>query len=435
MRPDAVYPSITPNPYPTPYPPKSKYPWRDSTMQTESLKTKDPKRFTKLLAVLITFAMLLAACGSSSDGDDVASGNDDDVEVTDDDAMDDDAMDDDAMDDDAMMGAFGPGCASVPADGEGSFAGMADDPAGTAASNNPLLSTLVTAVVEADLVDTLNSDGPFTVFAPTNDAFAAVPEDILAAVLADKDLLTSVLTYHVIGGESLSADDLAGNTFATVEGGDVALAANGEGVNDATVLCSNVPVANGTVHIIDSVLLPQVALDAIAAMTEGDAMSDGESAAFGPGCAAVPADGEGSFAGMADDPAGTAASNNPLLSTLVTAVVEADLVDTLNSDGPFTIFAPTNDAFGAIPEDQLAGVLADQDLLTSILTLHVVAGESLSAEDLLSAETVTTVNGGDLTITAGDDGLITVNGAAMTICQNVPTANATVHIIDAVLLP
>jgi len=585
-------------------------------MQTESLKTKDPKRFTKLLAVLITFAMLLAACGSSSDGDDVASGNDDDVEVTDDDAMDDDAMDDDAMDDDAMMGAFGPGCASVPADGEGSFAGMADDPAGTAASNNPLLSTLVTAVVEADLVDTLNSDGPFTVFAPTNDAFAAVPEDILAAVLADKDLLTSVLTYHVIGGESLSADDLAGNTFATVEGGDVALAANGEGVNDATVLCSNVPVANGTVHIIDSVLLPQVALDAIAAMTEGDAMeddamddesammgafgpgcasvpadgegsfagmaddpagtaasnnpllstlvtavveadlvdtlnsdgpftifaptndafaavpedilaavladkdlltsvltyhviggeslsaddlagntfatveggdvalaangegvndatvlcsnvpvangtvhiidsvllpqvaldaiaamtegdamSDGESAAFGPGCAAVPADGEGSFAGMADDPAGTAASNNPLLSTLVTAVVEADLVDTLNSDGPFTIFAPTNDAFGAIPEDQLAGVLADQDLLTSILTLHVVAGESLSAEDLLSAETVTTVNGGDLTITAGDDGLITVNGAAMTICQNVPTANATVHIIDAVLLP
>jgi uncharacterized surface protein with fasciclin (FAS1) repeats len=137
---------------------------------------------------------------------------------------------------------------------------------------------------------------------------------------------------------------------------------------------------------------------------------------------------------MADDPAGTAASNNPVLSTLVTAAVEADLVDTLNSDGPFTIFAPTNDAFAAIPEDQLTAVLADKDLLTSILTLHVVAGDSLSASDLVDAGTVTTVNGADLTITTADGGLITVNGAT-TICQDVPTANATVHIIDTVLLP
>jgi len=357
-----------------------------------------------------------------------------------DDAMEDeDAMDDEAMEDDEMaadmMGAYGPGCSAVPADGEGSFAGMADDPAGTAASNNPALSTLVTAVVEADLVDTLNSDGPFTIFAPANDAFAAIPEDVLAAVLADQDLLTSVLTYHVIAGESLLAEDLAGGTYTTVEGGEVTLDANGEGVNDASVICSNVPVANGTVHIIDGVLLPQVAQDAIASMTSGDAMADGESAATGPGCAAVPADGEGSFAGMADDPAGTAASNNPVLSTLVTAVVEAELVDTLNSDGPFTIFAPYNDAFAAIPEDQLGAVLADQDLLTSILTYHVVAGESLSAADLVDAGTVTTVNGGDLTIESADDGLITVNGSATTICQDVMTANATVHIIDEVLMP
>ena len=257
--------------------------------------------------------------------------------------------DDSAMEE-AMMGAYGPGCAAVPADGEGRFAGMADDPAGTAASNNPVLSTLVTAVVEAGLVDTLNSDGPFTIFAPTNDAFAAIPEEILSAVLADTDLLTSVLTYHVIAGESLVADDLAGQSLATVEGGSVELASDGEGVNDATVICSNVPVANGTVHIIDSVLLPQVALDAIATLTADESAMD-MLGASGPACGAVPTDGEGSFAGMADDPAGTAASNNPVLSTLVTAVVEAGLVDTLNSDGPFTIFAPTNDAFAAIPED------------------------------------------------------------------------------------
>ncbi len=171
------------------------------------------------------------------------------------------------MADDAMLGAFGPACSAVPTEGEGSFAGMADDTAATAASNNPLLSTLVTAVVEADLVDTLNSDGPFTIFAPTNDAFAAIPEDVLAAVLADKDLLTSVLTYHVVGGESLGADDLAGTTLATVETGEIALGADGTTVNDANVICSNIPVANGTVHVIDQVLLPQVALDAIAAMS------------------------------------------------------------------------------------------------------------------------------------------------------------------------
>ncbi len=114
------------------------------------------------------------------------------------------------------LGAFGPACDAVPTEGEGSFAGMADDTAATAASNNPLLSTLVTAVAQADLVDTLNSDGPFTIFAPVNDAFAALPEDQLNAVLADKDLLTSVLTYHVIGGD-LNAEELSDGTFTTVK--------------------------------------------------------------------------------------------------------------------------------------------------------------------------------------------------------------------------
>ena len=156
--------------------------------------------------------------------------------------------------------------------------------------------------------------------------------------------------------------------------------------------------------------------------------------ASGPACDAVPTEGEGSFAGMADDTAATAASNNPLLSTLVTAVVQAELVDTLNSDGPFTIFAPVNDAFAALPADQLEAVLADQDLLTSILTYHVVAGASLSTDELIEAGTVETVNGGELTIAASGD-VIEVNGVASTLCQNVPTANATVHIIDNVLLP
>jgi uncharacterized surface protein with fasciclin (FAS1) repeats len=154
---------------------------------------------------------------------------------------------------------------------------------------------------------------------------------------------------------------------------------------------------------------------------------------IGPACAAVPADGAGSFEGMANDPAATAASNNPVLSTLVTAVTQAGLVDTLNSEGPFTIFAPYNDAFAAIPADDLSAILADNDLLTSILTYHVVAGESLDLADLIAAGSVTTVQGDTLVIEASGD-LATVQGAKV-ICGNVQTANATVHIIDAVLVP
>jgi len=409
---------------------------KGNTMSNAIITTKNtPKSRTgrRFVAAVAAAGLLVASCSS-----DDAAIDEPTTTVAADEAME----DGEAMGD--MLGAFGPACDAVPADGEGSFAGMADDTAATAASNNPLLSTLVTAVVEADLVDTLNSDGPFTIFAPTNDAFAAIPEDILAAVLADKDLLTSVLTYHVVGGDN-NAAALAGNSFATVEGGEVALGADGTTVNGANVICSDVPVANGTVHIVDAVLLPQVALDAIAALTGDDAMED-ESAMeegameegvlmpTGAACSAVPTEGEGSFAGMADDTAATAASNNPLLSTLVTAVDAAGLVDTLNSDGPFTIFAPVNDAFAALPEDQLAAVLADTDLLTSVLTLHVIGGESLSSADLIAAGSAVTVNGEELVFTADGDAL-SVNGAASTLCMDVPTANATVHIIDAVLLP
>ena len=157
----------------------------------------------------------------------------------------------------------------------------------------------------------------------------------------------------------------------------------------------------------------------------------------GPACASVPADGEGSFAGMADDPAATAASNNPELSTLVAAVTAAGLVDTLNGDGPFTIFAPANSAFEKIPAEDLEAVLADpQGALTDVLTLHVVAGEQLSSADLAEMGSVDAI-GGPLTLTTDGD-TVTVDaggGAATVVCADVPTANATVHIIDTVLMP
>jgi uncharacterized surface protein with fasciclin (FAS1) repeats len=336
---------------------------------------------------------------------------------------------------------FGPACSAVPADGAGSFAGMADDPAATAASNNPVLSTLVSAVMQAGLVDTLNGAGPFTIFAPTNDAFAALPPADLQAVLADKDLLTSILTYHVVAGESLTASDLGtAGEETTVEGGSLTFGSDGTTVNGAHIVCSDVTTANATVHIIDTVLMPpaaaemttEMSAESSAAMEES--MTGAAMAPSGPACSAVPADGPGSFVGMAADPAATAASNNPVLSTLVTAVTQAGLVDTLNGEGPFTIFAPTNDAFAAIPAADLQAVLADNDLLTSILTYHVVAGQQLSSADLIAAGSVETVNGATLAITTGTNGSLIVNGVPA-LCMDVPTANATVHIIGAVLMP
>ena len=157
-------------------------------------------------------------------------------------------------------------------------------------------------------------------------------------------------------------------------------------------------------------------------------------ATAGPACSAVPSDGEGSLSGMADDPAATAASNNPELTTLVQAVTEAGLVDTLNGEGPFTIFAPVNSAFAKIPAADLQAVLADKELLSSILTLHVVPGEQLDSEALAEVDSVPTANGADITIDASGDSVM-VNGQAEVVCANIPTANATVHLIDSVLMP
>ena len=151
---------------------------------------------------------------------------------------------------------FGSACSAVPAAGAGSFDGMATAPVATAASNNPVLSTLVTAVKQAGLVDTLNTAQNITVFAPTNDAFAKIPAATLTAVLADKAKLTKILTYHVVAGR-LSPDQLAG-THKTLEGSDLTVMGSGQSftVNGANIVCGNVQTANATVYIVDTVLMP-----------------------------------------------------------------------------------------------------------------------------------------------------------------------------------
>jgi uncharacterized surface protein with fasciclin (FAS1) repeats len=155
---------------------------------------------------------------------------------------------------------FGSGCSAVPKTGAGSFEGMATAPVASAASANPVLSTLVTAVKKAGLVDTLNSQKAITVFAPTNDAFAQIPPKTLKSVLANKALLTKILTYHVIAGK-VSPDQLAG-THRTLEGDSLtitgSMASSVVGTQKATIVCGNVPTANATVYIVNSVLMPKM---------------------------------------------------------------------------------------------------------------------------------------------------------------------------------
>jgi uncharacterized surface protein with fasciclin (FAS1) repeats len=163
----------------------------------------------------------------------------------------------------------------------------------------------------------------------------------------------------------------------------------------------------------------------------GSAMAAGGN--FGPGCAAVPTDASnpGSFTAMAKEPVATAASGNPLLSTLVGAVQKANLVDALNSAQGITVFAPANSAFEKIPAETLNGVVNDDAALKKVLTYHVVPGR-LAPEQL--AGTHTTLQGQELTV-AGSGTDFTVDGNSSVVCGNVQTRNATVYIVDSVLMP
>jgi uncharacterized surface protein with fasciclin (FAS1) repeats len=187
---------------------------------------------------------------------------------------------------------------------------------------------------------------------------------------------------------------------------------------------------------------PESSSAAAAPTTEAAAAGDGVteiSDIFGPACSQVPTEGEGSAQGMIDDPVATAASNNPLLSTLATAVgAVPGLADTLNSAEALTVYAPFNGAFEAIPADQLQALLAAPDQLGPILQYHV-SGTRYDAEGLVAAGTTEMLNGGTVTV-AGDAMAPTLMGAGNTapatvLCGNIPTANATVFVIDSVLMP
>jgi len=196
----------------------------------------------------------LAACGSNSS---TSSGSSDTSAPMSSAPMSSAPMSSGGTTSDAGAQTFGPGCSSIPTSGAGSFDGMVKDPVATAASNNPLLSTLVKAVGQAGLVDTLNGASGLTVFAPTNQAFAALPKATMAKVMSDKALLTKILTHHVVAGQlDPSSIDGSHQTLAK-DKVDVSGGTSGMTVDGAHVLCGNIPTANATVYVIDKVLMPQ----------------------------------------------------------------------------------------------------------------------------------------------------------------------------------
>ncbi len=186
-----------------------------------------------LVAMALTLALAGAAC--SSDDDTAAPSDDSGTEAP-----------------------SGSACGSVPGEGAGSFADFASQPAGTAVSRSQVLSTLSTAVGEAGLTETLDGEGPFTIFAPSNAAFGAVPAGDFDALLADKETLTSVLENHVVAGEYTTEEIIDAGTLDSLAGDTLTIEASGDSftVDGAQVICGAIPVENGTVYVIDAVLQP-----------------------------------------------------------------------------------------------------------------------------------------------------------------------------------
>lgn len=216
------------------------------------------RRTTGLATLALTLSLGLAACGGDSDtaASDTGSSMSSSPSMTESMSPSDDMSSEAGMDPAAQT--FGAGCAAIPATGGGSFDGMATEPVATAASANPLLKTLVAAVTKAGLVDTLNGTEGITVFAPTDDAFAKIPAKTLDGVLKDKKTLTAILTHHVVAGQ-LTPDQLAGS-HETLNGDTLKVMGSSEdftvGAEKAQVLCGNIPTANATVYVIDTVLMP-----------------------------------------------------------------------------------------------------------------------------------------------------------------------------------
>jgi uncharacterized surface protein with fasciclin (FAS1) repeats len=255
--------------------------------------------------------------------------------------------------------------------------------------------SLVAGVIQAELLPTLQGDGPFTVFAPTDQAFADAGIDLAALdTVEGKAALTDILLYHVLAGEVPAANVTECLSATAVNGNPLSFTVGADGVmvNDATVTATDVPTSNGIIHVIDKVLTPTT--------TPND----------------IP----------------RTAQCTGIHNSLVAAVVQAELLETLQGDGPFTLFAPTDQAFADAGIDLASlDTVEGKAALTDILLYHVVTGEvpSSAVTECMSA---TTINGNPISFTVGDG--VMVNDASVTLAD-VGTSNGVIHVIDKVLTP
>lgn len=321
----------------------------------------------------------------------------------------------------------------------------------TAAANGKF-KTLVSLLVAADLTDTLKSDGPFTVFAPTDDAFAKLPAGTLESLLKpeNKPLLTKILTYHVLAGKASFKYENARNgqtsNFKTVNGAQVSLKIDSSGVrvNDAVIIAKNVLCSNGSIQIINDVLMPsddakvnriQVSLEVD---SNGVHVNNAKTIAKNVPCS------NGSIQIINDVlmPNVDAKANRiPAIAekagtfkTLLAAVNAADLATVLDGDGPFTVFAPTDDAFAKLPEGAVAKLLRpeNRDQLVAILKYHIVSG-TRTAKDLIAAGSAKTLQSGNVSASI-IDGRLNINQSGV-IKSDIRADNGIVHVIDRVLIP
>jgi transforming growth factor-beta-induced protein len=323
------------------------------------------------------------------------------------------------------------------------------------AVNSPINTTLVAAVKAAGLVDTLSGPGPFTVFAPTDAAFAALPAGTVDTLLKpeNKDMLTKILTCHVVAANAMSdavmgmiAADGGMHEVTTVGGCKLMLKMDGDKltVTDergqvATVTTADVVQSNGVIHVIDTVLLPAEKA-AMADTMASDTMASDGMAMDNPMV--------GGAAMFADKNIIENAVNSPIHTTLVAAVKAAGLVDTLSGPGPFTVFAPTDEAFAALPAGTVDTLLKPENkaTLTKVLTAHVVAGRITAADLIAGAKASPTgfynfnaVSGDALSAQVTPSGRVFIydeSGNAYEVTTaDVMQSNGVIHVVNGVLLP
>lgn len=271
------------------------------------------------------------------------------------------------------------------------------------AQHSGKFSTLITALKAADLVEALEGPGPFTVFAPTDKAFAALPAGTVESLLKpeNKEKLQAILKYHVVAGKVLSGQLVKSSNAKTLHGNNVKLALM---VNNANVTKADIKASNGVIHVVDRVILPGTAKP---------------------------------IKGHKNTEAPTSADKNIVqtavsagqFKTLVTAIQAAGLEEALNGKGPFTVFAPTDAAFAKLPAGTVESLVRPENRakLQAILKYHVIPGQ-VRSNDILAVHTVKTLNGQSIYPS------IRVDNAAIQ-AKNIYCRNGIIHVIDSVILP